>query len=235
MSKLKISGIQKTSLIEYPGEIVTTIFTQGCNLRCPYCHNPELISKDSEYYLDINKIKEFIKERSDYIDGVSITGGEPLCQDTSALFKFIIWVKSLGLKVKLDTNGTEPLILIAAINQGLLDYVALDIKMPLGRYEELGYPKHAAINVDVSIEKLICEDIDYEFRTTVVPGMHTKDDIAQIASLISLTDKTYYIQNFRGHKTLNKDLLNTPGFSEDDLEDFQNIASKYVNHVKVRY
>jgi len=224
-----ITGIQETSLIDYPDNISTILFTQGCNFKCPYCHNPELISNSSDYFINNDKIKEFLIRKQNILDGVTITGGEPLLQKD--IISFIRWIKeNTNLKIKLDTNGSKPEKLIEAIK--FIDYISMDVKLPLDKYEEIGC-KVPSSKIHKNIECIMKSNLDYEFRTTVVPGMHEDIDIENIAQLIKGAKK-YYIQNFQGIKTLDKTLEGKKGFNEKKLILFKSIAKKYIDNVEIR-
>jgi pyruvate formate lyase activating enzyme len=236
---IKFAGIQKTSLMDYPEHISTILFTQGCNLRCPYCHNPSLISediKDKENLINEDEILMFLNERKGKIDGVTITGGEPLMQDIDDLKLFLEKVKTMGLKVKIDTNGSYPKKLLYLASSGLIDYIAMDFKMPYERYGSLGGKinldkiKRSLYNIYQAKEKY---DVQYEIRTTVVPGMHESEDIREIAYQIINSD-WYFIQNFKGDSTYNKELCGKNGFSEKKLKEFKSIAEEYIDNVRIR-
>jgi len=230
---MKITGFQKTSLIDYPGHIVSIIFTQGCSFKCPYCHNSDLISPDSKSkeYFPVEYIYSFIKNRKGLIDGVSITGGEPTLQ--SDLYDFITKVKSMGLKIKLDTNGCNPQILKSLFMENLLDYIAMDVKGSLQDYENIINTK---INIDSIIKsiKLIQEStIPYEFRTTVVPELHDIEQIKDIAILLKGSNK-YFIQNFKAKNTFNTDYMQYNGFTPSKLKIFKEVCMPYINKVEIR-
>ncbi|MBM7557303.1 anaerobic ribonucleoside-triphosphate reductase activating protein [Halanaerobacter jeridensis] len=230
---MKISGIQKTSLMDYPDHLAAIIFTQGCNFACPYCHNPHLIpnsSSDNSYYSE-NKVLEFLKSRKGLIDGVVITGGEPTLQ--SDLLAFIEKIKVIGLKVKLDTNGSNPELLAQLINEDLLDYIAMDVKAPLEKEKAILGKTGFKESIVESIQLIKNSNIDYEFRTTVVPTLHDKEKMGEIGKLIQ-GSKCHYIQNFRPKNTLDPELSKVKEFPPSKLEKFKNILKKYVEHVTIR-
>ncbi|MDI3546549.1 MAG: pyruvate formate lyase activating enzyme [Halanaerobiales bacterium] len=235
---MKIAGFQKTSLIEYPGKIVSVIFTQGCNLKCPYCHNSELISLESKKgtYFPVDNLLSFLQKRKGLIDGISITGGEPTLQPD--LIELAREIKAFGLRIKLDTNGTNPAILKRLIVNNLLDYIAMDVKAPLSKYEVITGRGKLSDQIKQSIE-LIKEagtgqaGIEYEFRTTVVPGLHEIDDIKQIGLMIRSGAK-YYLQNFRPVNTLDPELMKVNGFPPTKLIQFAEAISPYVKQVEIR-
>lgn len=229
---MKIAGVQKTSLIDYPEQIASIIFTQGCNFACPYCHNPSLIpeAKNNQKLIPPAELEEFLERRKEFIDGVCITGGEPTLQ--TDLAELLSQIKDFKLKIKLDTNGTNPEVLKKLINQNLVDYLAMDIKGPLASYNQ--YSKQQITTAIKNSIKLITEsDLNYEFRTTVVPGLHNTEDITKISQVIQGTQK-YYIQNFRPHNTLDPDLADKNGFPPAKLEEFKTVAEQYVDQVNIR-
>jgi pyruvate formate lyase activating enzyme len=235
--KMKIAGFQKTSLIDYPGKIVSIVFTQGCNLKCPYCHNSELIpleNTDNSYFPE-EDIFDFLKMRKKLIDGVSITGGEPLLQPD--LINFIKRLKNDGLLVKLDTNGTNPIMLENLLKGNLLNYIAMDVKAPFAKYELATGVGHLNEKINLSIELIKDtgnkQNLDYEFRTTVVPGIHKNEDILEIGKIIKGA-KNFYLQNFRPVNTYDPELMKITGFPPAKLAQFKEIISPYVDKVKIR-
>lgn len=192
---MEIVGIQKLTLLDYPGKIACTIFTNGCNFRCPFCHNGELVVNPSlNNILDIEEVFKFLKERFGRLDAVCITGGEPTLQKD--LIEFIKRVKEIGYKVKLDTNGYFPSKLKELLDLKLIDCVAMDIKNSLEKYPiTCGLEKMLLKNIVKSIDLIINSEIDYEFRTTVVKELHNKEDFVKIASLIKGAKK-YFLQRF---------------------------------------
>lgn len=194
------------TLLDYPDKVACTVFTLGCNFRCHYCYNPEFVlpEKCAKVMNDLipqKAIMLFLQERKHVLDGVVVCGGEPTLQHD--LVDFVSNIKDLGLLVKLDTNGRDPDMLQSLINQGLVDYVSMDIKHVWDRYEEVTQapePKDAYIQ---SANILLQSDIDYEFRTTIARGLHTLEDIATIAKQVAGA-KAYYLQNFEhGNGILN--------------------------------
>ncbi len=234
-NNIKISGIQKTSLIDYPDYISTVLFTQGCNMDCPYCHNPELIPKENENeYMNTAYFWEYLDKRSDLIDGVVITGGEPLIQDS--IYNFIKDIKKYDLLVKLDTNGTNYHLLEKLLDEDLIDYVAMDIKGPLKEYEKfcgIELNKKVIENIKKSKDLILNSDIDYELRTTVVPGLHSKEVLEKIADSISGI-KNYYLQNFRSEKVNSSNYEEIRSFSEEELKDFVKIFKNKDIKAKIR-
>lgn len=220
-----IGGLQKTSLLDFPEKIAAIVFTMGCNFRCGYCHNPELINGEAK----IEEVFEFLKTRQGKLDGVVITGGEPCLQKD--LPEFIKQVKELGFAVKLDTNGSFPEMLEKVLPD--LDYVAMDIKAPLEKYSQI-------VNVDVdtskslkSIEILKNGGVDYEFRTTVVKSQLSFEDFEKIGQLIQGAPR-YYLQKFVASKILDKGLENEKTYSTEEFERIIDILKPYVK-AEVRY
>ncbi|GAB6100098.1 anaerobic ribonucleoside-triphosphate reductase activating protein [Halanaerocella petrolearia] len=229
---MKIAGVQKTTLIDYPEQIASIIFTQGCNLKCPYCHNPNLISKPEikTEYLPLEQLWKFLDNRKDLIDGVCITGGEPTLQPN--LEELIKDIRNYGLKIKLDTNGSRPKVLKKLIDQNLIDYIAMDIKGPLDKYNKFT-DRSITDQIITSINLIKDSNLNYEFRTTVVPSLHDTDDIKKIGKLITNANY-YYIQNFRSANTLDPKLQEKQGFPPAKLEEFKQIAEDYVTEVNIR-
>ncbi|MBN2280916.1 MAG: anaerobic ribonucleoside-triphosphate reductase activating protein [Candidatus Marinimicrobia bacterium] len=208
---MKIAALQKTSLIDYPGEIAAVLFTQGCNFRCPYCHNPELV--DPGLFTtpkNIEEILKFLEIRKGLLDGVVITGGEPtLHQDLPELMQRI---KNLGYKIKLDTNGTNPTMLRRVIDEALVDYIAMDYKAPLNKYSWVVRAEVNLNDIIESMELIKGSGISYEFRTTVVEQLLAPVDIEIIKAEIGSGEK-YCIQKFNPTKTLDQDFMEYSTFS----------------------
>jgi len=191
---MKIGGFQKFSLIDYPGKIAAVIYTQGCNFRCPYCHNPELVlSELFEKEIPLQEILDFLKFRKGKLEGVVITGGEPTLQ--SDLSNIIEKIKGLGYSVKLDTNGTNPAVLKELIEKKLINYIAMDIKAPFERYKELAGTEVDLEKIKQSIRQIMISGIDYEFRTTVVKYLLNDNDVELLKSEFSNV-KRYVLKDF---------------------------------------
>ncbi|MHA1279820.1 MAG: anaerobic ribonucleoside-triphosphate reductase activating protein [Candidatus Helarchaeota archaeon] len=225
---MKIAGFQKFSLIDYPGKISAIIFTQGCNFRCPYCHNPELVDpKLFSDTLDEELILAFLSKRIGKLDGVVITGGEPLLQHD--LTRFIERVKGMGYLVKLDTSGIYPEILERLLAKNLIDYIAMDIKAPLEKYPNVVQTDVCTDKIMKSITIILNSNIDYEFRTTVVKNLLTEDDLICIARLIRGA-KRYVLQKFVMSKILDETFAsNAKSFFEEELNAIKDKAKKYVS------
>ena len=190
-----IHGFQKMTLLDYPGRVACTIFTAACNLRCPFCHNAGLVTKiENTQRIDESEVLAYLQKRKGILDGVCITGGEPTLQKDLA--DFIRKIRALGYAVKLDTNGTNPAVLQSLLDEGLLDYVAMDIKNTLEKYAAtVGVASFDVTPIQQSIDLLRAGRVDYEFRTTVVAEYHTPGDIGQIAALIAGAPR-YFLQPF---------------------------------------
>jgi len=189
-----IGGVAWTTLIDYPGKVATILFTIGCNFRCPFCHNPELVEPDRfAPALDPDEVLDRLRERVGFIDGVVISGGEPTIQP--ALPAFMRSLKALGLLVKLDTNGTRPDVLQALLDEGNVDFVAMDVKAPLDRYDEIVGASADVAAIEASIELILKQAPDHEFRTTAAPTV-SRVDVHRIAERLSGA-KRYVLQSFR--------------------------------------
>lgn len=191
---MNIYGLQKITLLDYPGLIACTVFTGGCNMRCPYCHNSSLAAGTAERRIPEDEIFDFLKKRQKKLEAVCISGGEPLLQQE--LENFIREVRRLGYKVKLDTNGCMPERLAPLLEAGLLDYVAMDLKNSPEKYgKTIGINAFDIKPIDKSIRLLMEGDIAYEFRTTVVKEFHRKEDFEAMGQWIRGADQ-YFLQQF---------------------------------------
>lgn len=226
-----VCGLQKLSLLDYPGKTAATVFTCGCNFRCPFCHNSSLvIDADKSEKIDLGELLSFLKKRQKLLDGICITGGEPLLQEDINLF--ISEVRSMGFLIKLDTNGSFPQRLKELVNSGLIDYVAMDVKNTMQKYAlTTGKQKVDLDKINESIEFLKKGKTEYEFRTTVVKELHTGEDIAQIGKLLSGA-KHWYLQQFADSGS-----LIVPGWHAHSAEKMQALlaeAQKYVPSALLR-
>lgn len=228
---MNIQGLQKMTLLDYPGKVAATVFTGGCNFRCPYCHNASLVLNDR----DVQDISEavffdFLAKRKGLLDGVCISGGEPLLQ--REIERFISVIRSLGFLVKLDTNGSVPSKLRELVGDGLIDYVAMDIKnSPAGYARTAGTTEDILPNVKQSVAFLLSGHVEYEFRTTVVKGFHTKEDFAAIGEWIQGA-RRYFLQNFVDSGDLIQPGLQ--GVDKTELAVFAYTVRKYVPSVQIR-
>jgi pyruvate formate lyase activating enzyme len=193
---MQIGGIQKTSLIDFPNGLSTVLFSRGCNFRCPYCHNSELLNQDSSE-LNQKELLEELARRAHLIDAVVFSGGE--CTLTDDLYDMVSEVRKLNYKIKIDTNGTNPDLLEKLIREQLLDYVAMDIKAPPGKYKDVTGVRFDETVIQRSINLIQEHMKNYEFRTTVCQELHSREDIIAIAYWIK-GSKRYVLQNFRDTK-----------------------------------
>ena len=192
---MHIEAYQKLTLLDFPGRTAATIFTHGCNFRCPFCHNAGLVVRKSESQIDENELFDYLEKRKKLLDGVCITGGEPLLQNDIA--DFIRKIKALGYQVKLDTNGSMPEKLEELIKEGIIDYVAMVIKNSPQKYAlTAGTTQDIVSKVQKSVNILLNSTIDYEFRTTVTGNLHTEEDMRAIGEWIKGA-KAYYLQPFK--------------------------------------
>ncbi len=212
-----IGGVQWTTLIDYPGKVAATLFTVGCNFRCPFCHNPELVDPDRlAPALDEGEVLDRLRERAGFIDGVVISGGEPTIQ--TSFPTFVERVKRLGLLVKLDTNGSRPDVLGRLLAEHAVDYVAMDVKGPLDRYDRLTGVACDVGAIEESIALILRDAPDYEFRTTVAPTLG-REEVLRIADRLSGA-RRYVLQVFRvPEKGLVDPAWETkPGLSRGELD-----------------
>ena len=226
---MRIHGFQKMTLLDFSGRVACTVFTAGCNFRCPFCHNASLVTHIDGQEIAEEEIFSYLNKRKGLLDGVCITGGEPLLQADIA--NFIRRVKEMGFAVKLDTNGSFPERLKALIDEGLLDYVAMDIKNSKEKYD-LTCGKSVDITaIERSVELLKAGSVDYEFRTTLVKELHTEEDICAMAKWLSGT-RYWYLQGFVDSGDLIEKGLSA--HSAEWTENAQSLARQWVEGVKVR-
>ena len=248
---MKIGGLQKTTLIDYPGKIACTVFLVGCNFRCPFCYSPEMVLPElikKQPGISEKDFFDFLEERKGLLEACVLCGGEPTINEN--LSDFIKKIKKLGYSVKLDTNGSNPLMLKDLIKKKLIDYVAMDIKAAVSaKIQNLNlkmqndnlkfknnYEKAAGVKVDLekikeSIELIKNSDIDYEFRTTLIPSIHTKEDILQIAREIS-SAKKFYLQNFNTTKPLLNSFFPSGSVSTGQRQKIKPFREEYLLEIK---
>lgn len=215
-----ICGYQKTTLLDYPGHVAATIFTGGCNFRCPFCHNSDLLCSPATL-ISQEEIFAFLEKRKNILSGICITGGEPTLQ--TDLAEFIEKARTLGYKIKLDTNGYRPEIISNLLNKNLLDYIAMDIKTGYSNYAKVSGISNLNIGtINKSISIIENSGIDYEFRTTVVKELHTEQDFWEITEMIS-PDSPYYIQSFKDSGN-----ILTPGLSSCNMD----TLNQYMSIIK---
>jgi pyruvate formate lyase activating enzyme len=230
---VRLKGWVRTSLIDFPGRIATVLFTGGCDFRCPMCHNADLVLRPQDVPdLPEEEVWAFLSRRTRLIDGVVITGGEPTLQPD--LIPFVQQIRALSLNVKLDTNGYRPDVLAALLGDGLVDYVAMDVKAPPEKYPCLtGRPDLDVARVVRSVALLRKSDVSYEFRTTVVPGWLTGADIEEIARWVSGA-RRYVVQQFRPFHTLEPALERVTPYPADRLYEMVRCAARWVAQAAVR-
>lgn len=226
-----IQGLQKLTLLDYPGQVACTVFTAGCNFRCPFCHNASLVI-DTYHNENIpeGEVFAFLKKRQGILDGVCVSGGEPLIQH--GIIKFLERIKELGYAVKLDTNGSFPDKLERAVEEGLVDYVAMDIKNSRENYgRTVGIVDYDIQNIQKSVNFLLSDRVPYEFRTTVVREFHQRSDFEAIAKWIRGAQR-YYLQQFVDSGDLIRGGLH--GYNRDIMEQALAIVKKSVMLAEIR-
>ena len=226
-----IQGLQKLTLLDYPGQVACTVFTAGCNFRCPFCHNASLVI-DTYHNENIpeGEVFAFLKKRQGILDGVCVSGGEPLIQH--GIIKFLERIKELGYAVKLDTNGSFPDKLERAVEEGLVDYVAMDIKNSRENYgRTVGIVDYDIQNIQKSVNFLLSDRVPYEFRTTVVQEFHQRSDFESIAEWIRGAQR-YYLQQFVDSGDLIRGGLH--GYNRDIMEQALAIVKKSVMLAEIR-
>lgn len=227
---MKIHGLQKMTLLDFPGRVACTVFLGGCDLNCPFCHNAELIDGTAQPVMDDTELLAFLEKRKGLLDGVAFTGGEPtLRKDLPDLLRKI---RAMGFPIKLDTNGMHPDRLKAMLDEGLLDYVAMDVKAGPQHYAHTcGLESIDLDPINESIQILLNSRIDYEFRTTVVDELHTMDDFIAIASWIAGA-KAYYLQAFTDRDTVVYENFHAP--TRECMEAYASAVRKTVPNTSLR-
>ena len=230
---MKIGGLQKLTLVDYPGKVAATVFLIGCNFKCGFCHNPELVNPQETKIqsIDEKEFFDFLNTKKGLIEGICITGGEPTIQIN--LIDFIKKIKDAGFLVKLDTNGSMPEVLSRLVNEKLVDFVAMDIKTSLDNYAKAIGVKIDAEKIKKSVELIKNSDIDYEFRTTVVPGVVEKEDIEKIREWLKGVKKIA-LQQFRNKKVLDKKFEKIIPYPDETLKEFAKILQKHIKKVEIR-
>lgn len=230
-----ISGVQTLTLLDYPGKVAAILFTAGCNMRCGYCHNPELVLperiKCRTDFIPNQAVLNFLRTRQGFLEGLVISGGEPTLQPD--LITFMREVKALGFLIKLDTNGTNPELLSRALEGGLIDFFAMDIKASPDRYDNLTATKNNFDKIEISRDLIMSSGIDYEFRTTLIKGYHKKQDLLAMANFCR-NAKAYALQNFRPDKTLDPAFGAYRGFTLQEMEDLELLVQPFVKKTVVR-
>jgi len=234
---MEIKGFVDLSLVDWDGKVCSVIFLPGCNLRCPFCYNTALVLHPEKLpTIPFEEIEDYLKKNHGWIDGVVITGGEPTIHDD--LQNLCQKINELGLLVKVDTNGTHPVIIKELVKERFVNYIAMDIKAPLTeeKYSRVSGVNSKAVleNIEETINALLKLNIDYEFKTTMVPTLHEKEDVEQICQKIRGCRK-YAIQNYRGDvETIDPNLKNLKPFSEEKMREFLVTAQKIIPNAMLR-
>ncbi|MBS3057378.1 MAG: anaerobic ribonucleoside-triphosphate reductase activating protein [Candidatus Diapherotrites archaeon] len=230
---MDIHGLQKVTLIDFPKQVACTVFLDRCNFRCGFCFNPKLaLGKETNFNMQGREFFEFLEKRKNLLDGVCITGGEPTMHPELA--EFCGKIKGMGFLVKLDTNGSNPGMLKTLINKKLVDYIAMDIKAPLEKYDEIVGAKVNKEAIRESIALIMNSGIDYEFRSTLLPKFHSAQDMEKMASMVEGAD-LYCLQQFNPNaEMIDNELKKERKFIKEELEALKKIAERYVKKVELR-
>ncbi|MFH1582399.1 MAG: anaerobic ribonucleoside-triphosphate reductase activating protein [bacterium] len=231
---IKIGGLQKTTLIDFPGRVAATVFLVECNFRCPFCYSSELVLPEKikdHPLLSEESVFNFLKERVELLEGIVVCGGEPTINKD--LPEFLKKIKDMGFLVKLDTNGSNPDMLKSLIKERLIDYVAMDVKAPKEKYVETVKGEADLKDIEKSINILKEGKVDYEFRTTVVPGIHNKEDVIKIAEWLKPA-KRYFLQNFRAEKTIDPKFENIKPYTKDFLLECKKEIESFFEECDIR-
>lgn len=230
---MKIHGFQKTTLLDYPGHIAATVFTGGCNFRCPFCQNGSLVMEpESQPLIPEEEVLAHLRKRRGILEGICITGGEPTLERD--LREFILKCRELGYLVKLDTNGYRPEVLEELLQEGLSDHVAMDIKASPGNYAiATGCPKCDVERIKESIRLLLTSGISHEFRTTVVKGIYSVEEFEEIGRLLA-GSRVYYLQAYRDSGDRLPVAWDMAAFSKQEMERMASLAGKYIDKVVLR-
>lgn len=226
-----ICGLQKLSLVDYPDKLAATIFTGGCNYRCPFCHNAPLVTElASAQEINEDEVLEFLKTRRGLLDGICLSGGEPLMQKDVA--EFLTKVRELGFSIKLDTNGSFPDKLISLVGAGLVDYVAMDIKNSLAMYAKtVGVESVDLLSIRRSAQFLMSGTVEYEFRTTLVRELHDEQSLRELGEWLRGA-KRLFLQNFVDSGNLIKQGLH--GFSKQEMQQLRQVVAPFFDDVYLR-
>ena len=227
---MKIHGLMKMTLLDFPGQVACTVFLGGCDMRCPFCHNSELLDMNAPEEMDENGLYDFLSKRKGLLDGVVFTGGEPLLRRD--LMPVMRKIREMGYKIKLDTNGNHPDRLKEIVGAGLVDYVAMDIKNSPEKYGvTIGLPDFDISKVKESVEFLLSGKVPYEFRTTIVKQFHDEESMKKIAEWIKGADR-YYLQGFVDRETVHFSGLEA--CSKEQMESFLKIVKSSVKEADLR-
>lgn len=232
---LEIKGFIETSLLDWDGKIVSTLFVPYCNFRCPFCHNQGLVEKPQGFQtISLSRIEKYLVEHKDFIDGVCLTGGEPALHKNRGLFEFMRRIKDLGFQVKIDTNGTDPELLQKVLDKKIIDYIAMDIKGPLAnKYHKLAGVKTDLDKIKQSIMIIMEDRVPYEFRTTVVPAMLGIKDIEGIARAIKGARK-FVLQQFVAENAWDEALREIKPYPREKLDEMAEASKKFVTNTILR-
>lgn len=228
-----IAGLQKMTLLDFPGKVACTVFLQGCNYRCPFCHNSELLPRQGEECMDTASFLSFLKSRKGLLDGVCVSGGEPTLEPE--LEELLRSIKALGYAVKLDTNGSRPEVLKKLVTAGLVDYVAMDVKNSPARYAEtVGLARIDLSAVEESLRFLLSGNVDYELRTTVAHQLHTALNIEEMGRWAATVGrpKKWFLQAFTDRDTVAFSGLSAP--ADEELSAWQKLLSAYAEQAAIR-
>ncbi len=229
---MKIGYVQKTSFIDYPGKISAVVFTQGCNFRCPYCHNPELVDPDQYTRpLELDDIYSYLEKRRGKLDGVVITGGEPSVQ--KGLVTFMGKVKSMGYPIKLDTNGSRPNVIKECMRKNLVDYIAMDIKAPWDKYSIAAGSLIDIKHIRESVSVIMSSGIPYEFRTTIENSLLNEQDVLNIGEMVQGA-RLYVLQRFVSSKHLDKTFVGRTSLTDRQIDDLVSVLGGLTERCIVR-
>jgi pyruvate formate lyase activating enzyme len=230
---LVFKGIQKTTLIDFPNQVACTLFLPKCDFRCPFCYNASLVfDRDTGVCISEDEALDFLAERKGFLDGVCVTGGEPTLHP--GLIGFCEKAKKIGLLVKLDTNGSNPDVLQLLIAAKAVDYIAMDIKAPLAKYSEAAGVKVDTAKIRKSVDLIRGSGVEYEFRTTVVPALHSEADLLEIGKWLKGSER-FFLQQFNGSvPLLGKGLEGSRNYSEKELKEFAGKLKQFFRRVEVR-
>lgn len=234
--KMKIKGLQKVTLVDYPDKIACTIFLFGCNFRCGFCYNPEIVLRDETLDIPKDYVLDFLKKRKGVLEGICITGGEPLLTLEK---EFVKQIKDLGFLVKLDTNGSFPEKLKELIDEKLIDYVAMDIKSSKENYEKTISANLDLNKIEESIKIISSSNLPYDFRTTIIPGIHTKEEMIKLSKwlneLIGKNPENFSLQGFKNHgKFIDSNYLEKQSIREIYLEELKETIKDYFQKITIK-
>lgn len=230
-----LGGLQKLTLIDYPSKVAATVFTVGCNFRCPFCHNPELVLSSEKFErgsLSEEDFFQFLEKRKGKLDGVCVTGGEPTVQKD--ILSFLKKIKDLGFFVKLDSNGTNPKVLEEAFDKKLVDFIAMDVKSSLENYHKACGVNFDLDKIKASVKLIRSSGVAYEFRTTVVPGIHVKEDFESMGIWLDGIDD-FALQEYRDEgKILNEKFLEKQDKIKLDLQEIKECLQTHFKNIVIR-